>query len=115
MSKENCIVQIRALTLQSDYDQVKADLASSRHLERFKETKALEDLPGLGEFYCVECAKWFEGEHNLAGHRKGKNHKRRVKELKQEAHSQDIAEAAVGLRQERRNDLGQEPDTMVEG
>lgn len=85
------------LTSHSDYDQVKADIASPRHLERYKETKAAEDLPGLGEFYCTECAKWFEGEHNLTAHRRGKNHKRRLRQLKEEAHSQKLADAAVGL------------------
>jgi bud site selection protein 20 len=65
------------LILNSDLDQIRADLESSKHLSQYKLTKANEDLPGLGEFYCVECAKWFEGEHNLVAHRKGKNHKRR--------------------------------------
>lgn len=84
-------------------DQVKADLADPRHLKLHKSTKAAEDLPGLGEFYCIECAKWFEGEHNMAAHRRGKNHKRRLKELKAEAHTQVVADAAVGLgRQENK-------------
>lgn len=61
-----------------DLDQVKADIASSKHLARYRSTKAAEDLPGLGEWYCIECAKWFEGEHNLVAHRKGKHHKRRL-------------------------------------
>jgi len=60
-----------------DLDQVKADIASMKHLSQYQSTKAAEDLPGLGEHYCIECAKWFEGERNLAAHRKGKNHKRR--------------------------------------
>lgn len=80
-----------------DLDQVKADIASLKHLSQYQYTKAKEDLPGLGEHYCVECAKWFEGAHNLAAHRKGKNHKRRVRFLKEEVHSQQAAEAAVGL------------------
>jgi len=80
-----------------DLDQVKADIASLKHLSQYQATKAAEDLPGLGEHYCVECAKWFEGEHNLVAHKKGKNHKRRVRVLKEEAHSQKAAEAAVGL------------------
>ncbi len=61
----------------SDVDQVKADLLSPRHLQLFKETKAAEDLPGLGRHYCVECAKWFETESSLVLHGKGKPHKRR--------------------------------------
>lgn len=60
-----------------DYDQIRQDLATKKHLQDYKATKDVEDLPGLGQHYCVECAKWFETEHNLVAHRKGKNHKRR--------------------------------------
>jgi len=80
-----------------DLDQIKADLANQKHLSQYHSTKSPEDLPGLGEWYCIECAKWFEGEHNLVVHRKGKIHKRRVRMLKDEAHSQKAAEAAIGL------------------
>ncbi|ERF72945.1 hypothetical protein EPUS_05026 [Endocarpon pusillum Z07020] len=100
-----------------DLDQVKADIASSKHLARYQSTKAAEDLPGLGQWYCIECAKWFEGEHNLVAHRKGKNHKRRARFLKEEAHTQKAAEAAVGLTREDRSyadqtmDIEEEPQT----
>ncbi|EAS36372.3 bud site selection protein 20 [Coccidioides immitis RS] len=80
-----------------DYDQVRNDIDSARHLELYKETKDVEDLPGLGQYYCVECSKWFESEYNLTAHRKGKNHKRRIRLLKEEPHTQKLAEAAVGL------------------
>ncbi|KAL1956198.1 hypothetical protein VTO42DRAFT_7545 [Malbranchea cinnamomea] len=80
-----------------DYDQVRADIESPKHLAQYKATKADEDLPGLGQYYCVECAKWFESEYNLNAHRKGKNHKRRLRLLREEPHSQKIAEAAIGL------------------
>ncbi|KAJ5630963.1 Zinc finger protein bud20 [Penicillium longicatenatum] len=80
-----------------DYDQVIADIQSPRHLELYKESKDVEDLPGLGQHFCTECSKWFESDYNLKAHTKGKNHKRRVKILKEEPHSQKIAEAVVGL------------------
>ncbi|KAJ5532922.1 hypothetical protein N7494_009474 [Penicillium frequentans] len=80
-----------------DYDQVIADIQSLRHLELYKESKDVEDLPGLGRHFCTECSKWFESDYNLKAHTKGKNHKRRVKILKEEPHSQKIAEAVVGL------------------
>lgn len=70
-SSGNCLTDIR------DYDQVKADVQSPKHLSQYKATKDAEDLPGLGKHYCVECAKWFESEHNMVAHTKGKNHKRR--------------------------------------
>ena len=61
-----------------DLDQIHADLRSPGHLSAFKDTKAAEDLPGLGQHYCIECAKWFEAEYNLVQHRRGKVHKRRL-------------------------------------
>ncbi|KAJ5046416.1 uncharacterized protein L3040_003660 [Drepanopeziza brunnea f. sp. 'multigermtubi'] len=80
-----------------DLDQIKADIASPKHLEQHKSTKAPEDLPGLGQYYCLECAKWFESEHSLVTHRKGSTHKRQVKALKAEPYTQKEAEAAIGL------------------
>ncbi|KAI1122041.1 hypothetical protein F5Y10DRAFT_254971 [Nemania abortiva] len=80
-----------------DLDQIKADLLSPKHLSQHKDTKAKEDLPGLGRWYCVECAKWYDTEVNLVMHRKGKPHKRRVKQLREEPYTQKEAEAAVGL------------------
>jgi bud site selection protein 20 len=64
-------------TASRDVDQIISDLRSQKHLAQHKDTKAAEDLPGLGQWYCIECAKWFEGENSLVTHRKGKNHKRR--------------------------------------
>ncbi|KAI4273988.1 MAG: hypothetical protein LQ337_004255 [Flavoplaca oasis] len=80
-----------------DLDQVHADLRSSRHLAEHKTSKPAEDLPGLGQWYCVECAKWFETEHSMQQHTRGKNHKRRLRMLKEEPYSHKEAEAAIGL------------------
>merc|ERR1712187_727041 len=79
------------------YDQVREDIDSPKHLAQYKATKDAEDLPGLGKHYCVECAKWFESEYNMVSHTKGKNHKRRLRLLREEPHSQKTAESAVGL------------------
>lgn len=80
-----------------DLDQIKADLTSSKHLERYKKTKCSENLPGSGRWYCVECAKWFETESTLFAHQRGKVHKRMVKRLQEEPYTQKEAEAAIGL------------------
>ena len=66
-------------------------------MDKYKATKPPEDLPGLGQWYCVECAKWFESETNFTKHAKGKPHKRRVRQLKEHPYTQKEAEAAVGL------------------
>ncbi|KAJ8609870.1 hypothetical protein MRB53_038909 [Persea americana] len=107
--------RVKTKRLSRGIDQIKADLASEKHLSQYQSTKAAEDLPGLGEFYCIECAKWFESEQNLAGHRKGQAHKRRLKELKEEAHSQEVADKVVGLGREARQSEGQGEVGMVEG
>lgn len=60
-----------------DLDQIHADIHDAKHLSQYKDAKAAEDLPAMGDHYCVECAKWFEQEHNLVVHRRGKPHKRR--------------------------------------
>jgi bud site selection protein 20 len=96
-----------------DLDQIHADLHDEKHLAQFKDAKPIEDLPGLGQYYCKECAKFFESETNLNAHQKGKVHKRRyaafcrmpeqsltprrVKQLREEPYSQKEAEAAMGL------------------
>lgn len=80
-----------------DLDQVKADMLSPKHLKQYQDTKAPEDLPGLGKWYCIECAKWFETEVSLVRHAKSKPHKRRVKQLAEEPYTQKEAEAAVGI------------------
>lgn len=108
-----------------DLDQAKADLLSPRHLELYKETKATEDLPGSGLWYCVECSRWFDAESTLSAHKRSKPHKRRfvlytrlslrsfhscmltaqqrVKMLQEEPYTQKEAEAAVGLRTDNGN------------
>ncbi|KAF2481481.1 hypothetical protein BDY17DRAFT_301413 [Neohortaea acidophila] len=80
-----------------DLDQIHADVASKKHLQQYFDTKAPEDLPAFGEWYCVECAKWFESETNLTRHVKGSRHKRRLRLLKEEPYSQKEADAAGGL------------------
>ncbi|KAK3718714.1 hypothetical protein LTR37_004933 [Vermiconidia calcicola] len=78
-------------------DQVHADISSKKHLQQFLDTHAPEDLPGLGQYYCTQCAKFFESETNFEKHEKGKPHKRRIRQLKDEPYTQKEAEAAVGL------------------
>lgn len=80
-----------------DLDQIHADIKDPRHLELYHETKAAEDLPGLGNWYCKECAKWFESEANFTKHSRGKPHKKRVRQLKEEPYTQKEAELATGL------------------
>ncbi|SZF01237.1 unnamed protein product [Blumeria hordei] len=81
-----------------DLDQISEDIRSPKHLQQYINTKVAEDLPGLGQFYCIECAKWFADDHALISHKRGSTHKRRKKALKEEPYTQKEAEGAIGLR-----------------
>lgn len=84
-------------------DQIATDLTNPTHLAAYKSYKGdASDLPGGGLHYCIECAKWFDTDDNLNKHAKGKVHKRRVKELRDQVEgrgvpSQREVEEATGL------------------
>jgi bud site selection protein 20 len=59
-----------------------------------------DELPGGGQYYCVETAKHFIDATALANHKKTKFYKRRVKELQQEQYTQHTAEWAAGKTKE---------------
>ncbi|PHH69880.1 hypothetical protein CDD83_5586 [Cordyceps sp. RAO-2017] len=90
-----------------DMDQIRADMLSSRHLEQYKESKAAEDLPGLGRYYCIECARWFDDETTLSAHLRGKPHKRRVKQLREEPNPDPRKVPGVPLGSRATADMGE--------
>lgn len=55
------------------------------------------DLPGLGQFPCPACTKYFADVHALTKHLKGKMHKKRVKLLKEVPYTVEEAERAAGM------------------
>jgi Mlc titration factor MtfA (ptsG expression regulator) len=60
-----------------------------------------DELPGGGQFYCVETGKHFTDAKALADHKKSRYYKRRVKELKEEKYTQTTAEWAAGMSKEK--------------
>lgn len=56
------------------------------------------DLPGNGQFGCVHCCKHFIDQKTLTIHLNTKNHKKRIKLLKEEPYTQKEAERAAGMR-----------------
>merc|ERR1712224_731816 len=62
-----------------DIDQVFEDVQPG-NIEKFDNLAIDEDLPGLGQHYCVSCSKYFV------------DHKRMVKQLKEEPHNHKSAE-----------------------
>ncbi|KAJ1961828.1 hypothetical protein GGI12_003026 [Dipsacomyces acuminosporus] len=79
-----------------DLDQIQEDLRPENK-EKLLSMPEDEDLPGLGQHYCIECAKYFVDDTTLSEHKRGREHKRRLRDLKVPAYTQKEAEAAVGL------------------
>lgn len=79
-----------------DLDLVYNDLASRESVHALKNQPLDETKPGLGQYYCVECAKYFENQEALDRHGKGKIHKRRLKDLRQRPYTPLESQASAG-------------------
>ncbi|KAI7850688.1 hypothetical protein BDC45DRAFT_517551 [Circinella umbellata] len=79
-----------------DLDQIHDDV-KPENVEKFKNQPLDPDKPGLGQNYCVECARHFITEDAFKEHIRGKLHKRRLKKLQDEPYTQAEADAAAGL------------------
>ncbi|PHZ13830.1 uncharacterized protein RHIMIDRAFT_250030 [Rhizopus microsporus ATCC 52813] len=79
-----------------DLDQIHDDLKPDNY-EKMKHQEVDTDLPGLGQHYCVECARHFISDSHLQEHLKSKLHKRRLKKLEEEPYTQEEADRAAGI------------------
>ncbi|KAI8823130.1 uncharacterized protein EV422DRAFT_523498 [Fimicolochytrium jonesii] len=77
-----------------DLDQIHEDLANP---EQYNNAEQDADLPGMGQNYCIQCARHFTTSASLQDHYNTKLHKRRMKVLKEAPFTQKEAEAAAGL------------------
>lgn len=84
-----------------DLDLILKDLSSPDSIQKLKQQEEDENLPGLGQYYCIHCDKYFLDNTALKGHLRGKVHKRRVKELSVNPYSNLEAEAAAGTNLEK--------------
>ena len=69
-----------------DIDQILEDM-QPQNIVKLQKQPLDENLPGLGQHYCVSCAKYFVEENSLKSHTKSKEHKKRVKRLKEPAYT----------------------------
>ncbi|TYJ55762.1 hypothetical protein B9479_003539 [Cryptococcus floricola] len=79
-----------------DLDQIEMDLRPTNR-SKLEKQPIDEDKPGLGQHYCVECAKYYESDLALKNHTKSKVHRRRLKDLKEPAYTIGESERAAGL------------------
>lgn len=88
-----------------DIDQIQDELELSKETGMPVEKRLIpeydDELPGGGQFYCVETGKHFIDAKALADHKKSRFYKRRVKDLKKEKYTQETAEWAAGKTKEK--------------
>ena len=81
-----------------DIDQIVLKDMLPEETEKLTHQEIDENLPGLGQFYCVTCARYFISQHALNEHFKTKQHKKRFKECTQtKPYTVEEAERAGGL------------------
>ena len=78
-----------------DLDQIDADLGEGK-VEKLLAQEVDFDKAGLGQFYCVHCAKDFINPRAFQDHVKGKPHKRRLHALKTDPYTAEEANRAAG-------------------
>lgn len=95
--KKKCWLGRRA----KDTDQIQDEIEKSQETGKPIAFKYDDELPGGGQFYCIETAKHFIDAKALADHKKTRYYKKRCKELKEEKYTQESAEFAAGMTKER--------------
>jgi len=73
------------------YDEIHAPKFEEVRV-RTREKPLDESLPGLGQFYCMSCARHFVSAVSLDTHSKTKAHKRRIKELRHKPYGVELEE-----------------------
>ncbi|EDV18592.1 uncharacterized protein TRIADDRAFT_34957 [Trichoplax adhaerens] len=59
-----------------DIDQIHQDLRNENARKLLQQSPDM-DLPGLAQFYCLECARYFIDQKALTDHKKQKVHRNR--------------------------------------
>jgi len=84
-----------------DLDQIHEDLKPENQGKLLEQQQQQEeedmDLPGMGQFYCIECSRHFVNQDSLDKHKVSKQHKSRIKQLRTEPYTIEEAERAGGL------------------
>jgi hypothetical protein len=83
-----------------DTDQIQDEIEKAEETGKAIEFDFDDELPGGGQFFCVETGNHFTDAKALSDHKRSRYYKRRCKDLKEEKYSQDKAEWAAGMTKE---------------
>ncbi|KAL0209314.1 hypothetical protein RCL1_007254 [Eukaryota sp. TZLM3-RCL] len=78
-----------------DLDQIHEDLQPTNVIKLVNQSN--EDLPGLGQNYCIACARHFVSPSHLQRHFDSKPHKKRVSALKDSPYTDLESQIAAGM------------------
>lgn len=78
-----------------DLDQIVDDINPINAM-KFQNMAVDEDLPGLGQYYCIFCARYFVNQRTLDEHYKSKEHKKRVKTTKEKPYTIEDSKLFAG-------------------
>ena len=84
-----------------DIDQVILEDLLPVNTEKLENQPLDEYKPGLGQFYCVGCARYFISQHGMDTHLRTKEHKKRTKSTKNIPYSHEEANRAGGLQPDK--------------
>ena len=84
-----------------DTDQIQDEIEKSKETGKPIQFQYDDELPGGGQFYCVETGKHFTDATALADHKKSRYYKRRCKEVKEEKYNQSVSDWASGKTTEK--------------
>jgi bud site selection protein 20 len=91
----------RAKDTDQIQDEIEKAIETGQRQQQQQPIPYDDELPGGGQFYCVETGKHFTDAKALADHKKSRYYKRRVKEVKEEKYTQATAEWAAGMTKEK--------------
>mmetsp|Transcript_23797 Transcript_23797/g.26974 ORF Transcript_23797/g.26974 Transcript_23797/m.26974 type:complete len:145 (-) Transcript_23797:265-699(-) len=88
---------VKTKNYKRDHDQIVGDMEPGNR-EKLENQPISEDLPGMGQFYCVSCARYFINQKAIQHHNDTKSHKRKLKEaLETPPYTQAEADLYGGL------------------
>jgi len=77
----------RTRNFSRDVDQIYEDVNVPGKKEQLLNQPINEDLPGLAQYYCLSCARYFVNEKALQNHLTTKVHKKNLKKLQEKPYS----------------------------
>jgi bud site selection protein 20 len=85
-----------------DTDQIQDEIEKAKETGKPVDQFEYDDeLPGGGQFYCIECGKHHTDAKALSDHKKCRYHKKRCRDVKEEKYTQGFAEWAGGMTKEK--------------